>query len=326
MVQEFFSFESRNTPLQLADRFGTAIGLEPGSFWIKRDDLTGLVGGGNKARKLELLVGDALANGAKTLVTGGAAQSNHVRATAAAARAAGLSCVAVLAQNEIPTGSEGNLVLDDLLATEVVWTTPDNRYRDFDATVQRLRSEGRLPYAIPLGGSSPLGSSAYATCAREITDTLGDEVVVVCAVGSGGTFAGLVAGLTPSAQVVGFDVAAVPTIAKEVAALVPETAELLGTSKTAEWDLDPRQNHLPYGEPSDEVFSAIRLLAETEGLVLDPVYTGRAMAGLLDRIRSGWDPAGRPLVFVHSGGLPALFTQRYAHQYRSPSQLAGGRG
>ncbi len=314
-------FAARNTPLQQCDRLAKSLGLAPGQFWVKRDDMTGLAGGGNKARKLELLVAEAIAAGATTLVTGGAAQSNHVRATAAAARAVDLECVAVLAEPTPPTAAEGNLILDDLLGATVVWTTREERHEALTSTVAALAASGRVPFSIPLGGSSTVGASAYALCAEEITSQLGSDMTTVCAVGSGGTMAGLVNGLGSNDRVLGFDVVASPTMAADLVDLVEKTAEFLGRELSTPWRLEQPFVDVAYGEPNDAVFDAIRLVAETTGLVLDPVYSGRAMAGLIALLSGGWQPETTPIVFVHTGGMPALFTRRYADRFSVPSPM-----
>jgi D-cysteine desulfhydrase family pyridoxal phosphate-dependent enzyme len=311
---------ARHTPIRPADRLAVAIGLAPGQLWFKRDDLTGVAGGGNKARKLELLVGDALAQGCDVLVTAGAAQSNHVRATGSAACASGLDCVAILAEPEPKTIAEGNLVLDDLFGTRIVWTTGSRRPAAIAATIDRLRAEGRRPYWIPLGGSSPVGAAAYATCATEIElalDAAGSSrPLVVTAVGTGGTHAGLVAGLGDHSRVHGVDVAAVPDVASAIPPLADAVADLLGREHpTGRLRLDSSQAGVPYGEPTDAVFDALRLVATTEGVVLDPVYSGRAMAALIDRARAGEFDDEPTIVFVHTGGMPALFTARYADRF-----------
>ncbi|MEZ5375616.1 MAG: D-cysteine desulfhydrase family protein [Acidimicrobiales bacterium] len=321
MLPPMVDFAARNTPIRPADRLGAALGLPAGTLWFKRDDLTGLAGGGNKSRKLELLVGDALAQGCDVLVTGGAAQSNHVRATGSAARAAGLDCVAVLAESEPKTVPEGNLVLDDLFGIDIVWTTVEQRAAAFDATIERLRSEGRRPYEIPLGGSSPVGAAAYATCATEIElalDAAGSaRPLVVTAVGTGGTHAGLAAGFGDHSRVQGYDVAAVPTVDAHIAPLADAIADLLGQERpTGEVRLDRSQASVPYGEPTDAVFEALRLVADTEGVVLDPVYSGRAMAGLIGGVARGEFTGETTIVFVHTGGMPALFTARYRDRFR----------
>ncbi len=312
-----FDFAARNTPLQPADRLGAALGLGAGSLWIKRDDLTGLPAGGNKARKLERLVADAVAQRCDVLVTGGAAQSNHVRATGAAARAAGLRCVAVLAEREAPRTVEGNLVLDDLFGIEVVWCRPAERRDVQRRTVEALRVDGCSPYSIPLGGSSPVGAAAYADAADEIVGALDGHIpLVVTAVGTGGTHAGLAVGLGAHDRVLGVDVAAVAGVASAIGPLADAAARHLGRpAPTGEVRLDTSQATPAYGEPYDELFDTIRLVADTEGLVLDPVYSGRAMTGLRAALANGRVDTGERIVFVHTGGLPALFTDRYAHRF-----------
>ncbi len=320
MLPPIADFAARNTPIRPADRLAKALGIAEGRLWLKRDDLTGLAGGGNKARKLELLVGDALAKGCDVLVTAGAAQSNHVRATGSAARASGLDCVAVLAEREPKTVPEGNLVLDDLFGIEMVWTTVEERHAAFDATIERLRDEGRNPYPIPLGGSSPVGAAAYATCATEIKlalDAAGSAgPLVITAVGTGGTHAGLVAGLGDHSRVQGYDVAAIPTVDADIGPLADAIADLLGRPRpTGNLRLDRSQAGTPYGQPTDAVFDALRLVATTEGMVLDPVYSGRAMAGFMAGAARGDFDDEPTLVFVHTGGMPALFTARYRDRF-----------
>lgn len=321
MLPPLVDFAARNTPIRPADRLGAALGLPAGTLWFKRDDLTGLAGGGNKSRKLELLVGDAVRQKCDVLVTAGAAQSNHVRATGSAARAAGLDCVAVLAEREPKTVPEGNLILDDLFGIELVWTTLADRYRVFDETVERLRSEGRRPYEIPLGGSSPVGAAAYTTCATEIElalDAAGSgRPLVVVAVGTGGTHAGLAAGFGDHSRVQGYDVAALPSVDQDIPPLADAVADLLGRERPiGTLRLDRSQTVAPYGEPTDAVFEALRLVADTEGVVLDPVYSGRAMAGLIAGVARGEFSDESTIVFVHTGGMPALFTSRYRDRFR----------
>lgn len=324
MLPTMIDFAARNTPIRPADRLGVALGLGKGRLWFKRDDLTGLAGGGNKARKLELLVGDAVDRNCDVLVTAGAAQSNHVRATGSAARASGLDCVAVMAEREPKTVPEGNLVLDDLFGVEIVWTTGAERQQAFDDTVERLRSQGRRPYAIPLGGSSPIGAAAYATCSTEIElalDAAGSvRPLLVTAVGTGGTHAGLVAGFSDHARVQGYDVAAVATVDEDIPPLADAVADLLGHPRPAgTLRLDRSQAQVPYGEPTDAVFEALRLVARTEGVVLDPVYSGRAMAGFIAGAKRGEFDGEGTIVFVHTGGMPALFTERYRPRFNVPA-------
>src|SRR5436305_1625479 len=195
------------TPLEPADRLGTALGLAPGALWVKRDDQTGLGGGGNKARKLEYLCADAVAQGCDTLVTGGGRQSNHVRMTAAAANKLGLRCTVVLSSDE-PEAPTGNVVLDELLGPDIVWAGRLDYYGvedEIERTCGRLSSEGRRPYLMPIGGASAVGALGYVRAALEVAADVPDVDLVVVADGSGGTHAGLAAGLGTHGKVLGID-------------------------------------------------------------------------------------------------------------------------
>jgi D-cysteine desulfhydrase len=300
------------TPLDRADRLGRALGLDPGRLWVKRDDCTGLATGGNKVRKLELLVADALANGCDVLVTAGGPQSNHARTTAAAAARAGLDCV--LAFNvDAPERTEGNQVLDVILGAERRFVGPiamDDLNDVVNEIADELRAARRTPYVIPIGGSSPLGASAYVGAADEIVADLGhDDVLVVTATGSGGTHAGLAARLG-HARVIGVDVGAVADALSTVRRLTGEVAEFVGRPvPTDEPRLVRDQIGTGYGAPTEACREAIRVAARSEGLLLDPVYSGKAMAGLMNM-----DQAALPqkaIVFLATGGVPALFTSRY---------------
>jgi L-cysteate sulfo-lyase len=299
------------TPLEPADRLGAALGLPPGRLWVKRDDCTGLATGGNKARKLELLVADAIAGGCDVLVTAGGPQSNHARSTAAAAARAGMGCV--LAFNSDPPASvEANQLLDVIYGAERRFQGPI-AMDDLDAAVERiageLRADGRRPYVIPVGGSSPLGASAYVTAADEIVTQLGHEdLLVVTATGTGGTQAGLAARLGHD-RVLGIDVGALADPLAAVRRLAIAVAGLRGLpAPTREPRLVRDQIGAGYGAATDACRAAIRLAARTEGLLLDPVYSGKAMAGLMALPRSALE--GRAVVFLASGGVPALFESR----------------
>ncbi len=316
-------FQARNTPIQRADSLANALGMPEGQLWIKRDDRTGLNSGGNKARKLEYLVADALEQGCKTLVTTGAAQSNHVSATAAAARASGMTCVAVLSTLGAQHEAEGNLVLDDLFDVEVVWTAPDRRQSVLAETVAQLSDQGRRPYSIPLGGTNALGAVGYVNAADELEHQV-PGCLAVCAVGTGGTQAGLTVGLADHERIRGFDVAAVPALEDTVPAVIRDCARLVDRPQPAgNWSVDRSQAKEPYGKPTEAAHEAIRLTAQTLGLVLDPVYTGRAMAGLISAIRQKALPDA-PIVFVHTGGMPALFTHTYRSWFQVPPEFDPG--
>lgn len=300
------------TPLEPADRLGEALGLGPGRLWVKRDDCTGLATGGNKARKLDLLVADALASGADVLVSAGGIQSNHARTTAAAAARTGLGCV--LAFNaDPPSRLEANQVLDILLGAERRFLGPlamDALNPALEEIADELRAAGRRPYVIPLGGSSPLGASAYVTAADEIVMQAGhDDLLVVTATGSGGTHAGLAARLGHD-RVVGVDVGAIADPAATVQALALEVAALVGLPRPAgePW-LVLDQVGDGYGAPTDACRAALRLAARREGFLLDPVYSGKALAGLA-ALGRGAVPH-RMIVFLATGGIPALFASRY---------------
>ncbi|WP_199571949.1 pyridoxal-phosphate dependent enzyme [Streptomyces murinus] len=294
------------TPLEPAPRLAAALGLGPEDLWVKRDDLTGLGGGGNKIRKLEWTVGAALAEGADTLVTTGAAQSNHARLTAAAAARLGLDVVLVL-RGAPGASRSGNLALDGLFGARLAWAGEVDQ-AGLDAAAAevcaRLRAEGRRPALIPFGGSGTLGARGYARCGEELRAQLPGLRTAVVALGSGGTMAGLVAALG-TGSVLGVDVGA---LADPAAAVVAFAASLTSKEVTAE-RLRVRRDQVGagYAALTEPVAEALRLAARTEGIVLDPTYTGRALAGLAAAVRDGDVRPGEKTVFVHTGGLPGLF-------------------
>jgi L-cysteate sulfo-lyase len=302
------------TPLEPAPRLAAALGLEPERLWIKRDDLTGLGGGGNKVRKLERTVAAALRDRADALVTTGAAQSNHARLTAAAGARLGIPVTLVLAGQ--PGGPPaGNLLLDALFGATIRWAgdAGDERLAQIAAEVAaELASSGARPAVIPFGGSNRDGARAYADAAAELRTQQpqpGQRAVSVVAVGSGGTMAGLVARLGPE-HVLGVHTGAVPDPRAAVAALASAiTGE---PADPGSLRLRTDQVGAGYGALTEETAAAIRLAARTEGIVLDPVYTGRAMAGLIAAVRDGGIGADMPVVFWHTGGLPGLFGHRDA--------------
>ena len=310
------------TPLEPAPRLARALGLGADDLWIKRDDLTGLGGGGNKVRKLEWTCGAALAEGATALVTTGAPQSNHARLTAAAGARLGLDVVLVLAGS--PDSSEaGNLALDGLLGATVVWAGDvDDKALDAAAveSAERLRRRGAVPALIPFGGSSVRGARGYVECGGELLAQVPALATVVTAVGSGGTMAGLVHALGPE-RVLGVHCGAVADPATTVSALVSGLAGEDCPARSLRIRLD--QVGAGYGELTGPVMSALVLAARSEGIVLDPVYTGRAMAGLIAAVEEGDIVPGRRTVFLHSGGLPGLFGHP-ATLARARAELTGG--
>jgi L-cysteate sulfo-lyase len=295
------------TPLDPAPRLGVALGLDERDLWIKRDDLTDL-GGGNKVRKLEYLVGEAVAAGATVLVTSGGVQSNHARVTAAAAARCGLRAVLVLAGTPL-AGRPGNLALEQLLGAHLVLAgtvSGDALDHRVEEVAERLRDQGEVPAVLPFGGSSPVGARGYVACAAELDEQAPDAAHVVVAVGSGGTMAGLVAGLGPD-RVIGVDAGAVPDPAERVSAL----AASLG-APTGHVQVHRDQVGDGYGSLTREAAAAMRTAARTEGLLLDPVYTGKALAGLAAAVAEGTISPGQRTVFVHTGGLPGLFGHPFA--------------
>ncbi len=291
-------------------------------IYIKRDDLLGLAGGGNKTRKLEFLVADALAQGADTLVTVGAVQSNHCRLTLAAAAKEGLKCRLVLEErvpdSYRPDGS-GNNFLFNLLGAEKVSVVKggDDFNRVMEAEADALAAVGRKGYVIPGGGSNALGAMGYAACAAEIMAQSSDTGVafdhLVCASGSGGTHAGLVAGMASigSLPVTGISVRAQREAQEaKLHALANDIAAKLGMKDTV-----PREAFTVFDDyvgpgyslPTAGMVEAVRLFARLEGVLLDPVYTGKAAAGLIDLVQQEHFKRGEKVLFLHTGGSPALY-------------------
>ncbi len=311
------------TPIEELERLSRALGGP--RILVKRDDLTGLATGGNKARKLEFLIADALAQKATTVITAGAPQSNHARQTAAAAARYGLQCVLVLGPLA-PPSTQGNLLLDDLLGARVRWAGDLDRFAVMEQVAAEERAAGRKPYIIPYGGSNAIGASAYALAVEELVGQVTLQGLhldrLVFASSSGGTQAGLIAGARASgftAQILGISVdKPAPILQRIILDLLQLTAANLDLrlSLSAE-DIQINDSYLGggYGVLGDAEREAIRLVARTEGLLLDPVYTGRAMAGLMDLIRKGEISRQETVLFWHTGGTPALFA--YADQLLS---------
>ena len=311
------------TPVESLPRLSAALGGP--TLLVKRDDQTGLALGGNKTRKLEYLLAEAISHGARTLITAGAAQSNHCRQTAAAARRYGLDCILVLSGNSQEPGAKsppalggGNLLLDTLLGVEIVWTTRPQRDADLQATFQSAWDAGRRPYLIPYGGSSPTGAVGYVTALQELLEQDVRPDWIVFASSSGGTHAGLAAGkrlLGYDGQVLGVSIDEPhDVLCQRVADLATRTADLLGVpAKFSPQDILANTAYLGqgYGIPGELEREAISLFARHEGLLLDPVYTGRAAGGMIDLIRQGFFPRGASVLFWHTGGAPALFADRY---------------
>ena len=288
---------------------------------VKRDDLTGLALGGNKARKLEYLCGEAQAQGCDVLVTGGGAQSNHARMTAAAANRLGLDCHLAVGGSE-PSVYSGNLLLDRVLGATLHFTGADSYYEvesAIEAVAARLAADGRRPFAMPIGGASVTGAAAFVDAAAELFAQLGeggnDEAIdwIVVADGSGGTHAGLLAGVGGAARVLGVDVGTRPDLDDVIPRLAVEAAARTGRAVPSEEILlDHARFGDGYGAVTDDALEAIERVARLEGVILDPVYTGKAMAGLIGSVREGRVAPGETAVFWHTGGAVALFARRYA--------------
>ncbi len=318
------------TPVYEMPRLRAALGGESRCprIFIKRDDLAGPALGGNKARKLEYIVAEALSRRATHLITTGAVQSNHARITAAAARLAGMSCVLVLTAKEPDPRAQGNLFLDEMLGAEVHFVAPGvemlgaNPHEDecIARVVKRLESEGQRPYVVPLGGSTPLGVLGYVDAMKELAtqlEALGIKPSrLYYAAGSRGTQAGIVLGtLLHHAPWTPHGVAVSPGDPDKTAhavTLMRDAAKLLGQSiKVDEGQVITHQEYYgaAYAEPTKEADGAVRLVARTEAVLLDPVYTGKAMAGLIDHVKRGVVAPTESVVFLHTGGIPGVFAQ-----------------
>ena len=309
------------TPLEKAPRLTEALGGP--DIYIKRDDMLGLAAGGNKTRKLEFLVADALAQGADTLITCGAVQSNHCRLTLAAAVKEGLQCRLVL-EERVPgtynSEASGNNFLFNLMGVETVTVVPggSDTMEAMAKVADEVKVEGRKAYVIPVGGSNPTGATGYVACAQEIMTQIFEQGInidyLVCASGSAGTHAGLVTGFygcSMNVPVLGINVSRPKQDQEElVYDLVKRTARHVGL----DFEI-PREAVTCFDEyvgpgyslPTPGMAEAVRLVARTEGILLDPVYTGKTMAGLIDLVRKGFFKKDDIVLFVHTGGSPALY-------------------
>jgi D-cysteine desulfhydrase len=310
-----------STPIEKLARLSAELGGP--TIYIKRDDLLGLAGGGNKTRKLEFLVAEALDRGADTLVTCGAVQSNHCRLTLAAAVKEGLKCRLVL-EERVPGSykpeSGGNNFLFQLMGVEKITVAPggSDMMAAMQAVADEVAAEGRKAYVIPGGGSNPVGATGYVACAEEILAQIFDVGInidrIICASGSAGTHAGLVTGFygnNSNLPVIGINVSRPKSDQEElVYDLVQRTARHIGINSDI-----PREAVLCFDEyvgpgyslPTPEMAEAVKMLARLEGVLIDPVYTGKAMAGLIDLVRKGTFNKDENILFVHTGGSPALY-------------------
>jgi len=316
IAAERLRFAHLPTPIEELPRLSAALGGP--RLFVKRDDQTGLALGGNKTRKLEFLLAEALQQGADTVVTAGAAQSNHCRQTAAAAARCGLGCVLIL-NGEQPACPDGNLLLDALCGAEVVWVAERAHREQVQLeTCERLRAEGRRPCFVPYGGSSPTGVLGYAQAMAEVREQGLDPDWMVFGTSSGGTQAGLLLGGRLSGwrgRLLGISIdESAAWLADRVCELATQGAEKLGERcRFTPHDVlvDDTYCRAGYGVLTEQERKAITMFACREGLLLDPVYTGRAAAGLLDLIRRGFFAKSDTILFWHTGGQPALFADAY---------------
>ena len=313
-------YTAGQTPLEELPRLTKMFGP---NIYMKRDDLLGLAGGGNKTRKLEFLVADALIAGADTLITCGAVQSNHCRLTLAAAVKEGLKCRFVL-EERVPKSykpdASGNNFLFNMLGIEKVKVVPSgsDMMKAMQAVADEVTAEGRKAYIIPGGGSNPIGATGYVACAEEILAQAFDQGInfdyIVTTSGSAGTHAGLVVGFygnNSNIPVIGINISRQKGPQENlVYNLVERTAAHVGIKGTI-----PREAVQCFEEyvgpgyslPTPEMVKTVKLVAQTEGILLDPVYTGKAMAGMLDLVQKGFFKMGQNILFVHTGGSPALY-------------------
>lgn len=312
------------TPLEKLEHLTKELGGP--KIYMKRDDLLPLTSGGNKTRKLEFLIGDALKHEADTIITTGALQSNHCRLTLAAAIKEGLKCHLVLQERQSGTYDQkasGNNFLYELLKPEDMTILPPdmNALEEMNRIAVKLRDKGRNPYVIPLGGSNEIGSLGYVACAQEIiqqADALDVKMDhIVLAVGSGGTFSGLALGFGINYSDVSLTGIHITGTKETQDPLVKRQIENTANFLQIPFDIPIDRLFFydqyvgeGYAMPTEAMIEAVKLVARTEGILLDPVYTGKAMAGLIDLIRKGIFTKDEHVLFIHTGGSPALFHQK----------------
>lgn len=314
-------YTSYKTPIEFLPNFTKAVGGP--NIYIKRDDLLGLTLGGNKTRKLEFLMADALAQGADTILTCGAVQSNHCRLTLSAAVKEGLKCQLILEErvaNSYDPKSSGNNYLFNLLGVEEIKVVPggSNMLGELEKLAEELKAKGRKPYIIPGGGSNPLGALGYVACAEEILEQMFDMGVnfdhIVTSSGSAGTHAGLITGFKGNnahIPLTGISVnRSVDLQSNAVYDLAVKVCEKLNVENTVQKeDIVVFDDYVGpgYSRPTQGMVDAVQLLARTEGILVDPVYSGKTLDGMLDLIKKGHFKDAENILFVHTGGSPALF-------------------
>jgi D-cysteine desulfhydrase/L-cysteate sulfo-lyase len=304
------------TPLEAMPRLSRALGGPP--LYVKRDDCTGLALGGNKARKLEYLMGEAVAAGADVVITAGAPQSNHARQTAAAAAQLGIACILVLTESVAGRSADylrsGNLLLDRLFGADVrLLPGTANGPAEMERIATELRAQGRKPFVIPVGGSNATGGAAYVAAALELGRQLEEAGIrpaaLVVPSGSGGTQAGIAMAAALAEwrfPVIGVSVSGTVEVQRRKMAAVFDGFEARFGWKRPEVIVDDGFVGPGYGQPTPAMKEAVELVARTEGLLLDPVYTGKGMAGLIAYVRAGKFDASKPVVFWHTGGAIGL--------------------
>lgn len=334
-----------NLPTPLHEAAGLSRALGGPRIFLKRDDETGLAIGGNKGRKLEFLIADALEKGADTVISSGSVGSNYIRMSAAAARKCGLESVSVLI-GEMPDEIQGNLLLDQVFDSEIhVINEPTNEFMCKNAANPNLvgdivksiadekRKEGKNPYILPGAGFGPLGEAGYMVAASEISDQCYDLGIrpryAVIAAGSGSTMAGLALGLkvlNTGIRVIGIDMSRLRTIeafTERIVGTARDTSEYFSLPVTLDADDFELYDYAGegYPTPSPEAYEAIKLVAETEGVLLDPVYSAKAMAGLIDLVGKGKFNKDDIVLFVHTGGIPALFAESALVENLNPKEI-----
>lgn len=303
------------TPIEEAKRLAERIGLL--KLLIKRDDLTRLAGGGNKARKLEYDFAEIIKNGYDVVLTAGGVQSNHARMTAAAARKLGLDVKLVLGGPNFEI-AKGNLLLDVLFNTEIRYLVDDDANASLEREMQKwsdeLTTKGRKPFIIPIGGSTGIGALGYVKAIEELSHQIKDDnVQIILGVGSCGTFAGAILGaqmFLPNARVIGISVSrSNEAIKKRTLELIEESADIINYKINKSINVECYDNyHIEYGIATDEGKQAIDLSANLEGILLDPIYTGKVMSALIDLTKKNIIDKNIPVVFIHTGGMPIIFS------------------
>lgn len=326
--QEKINLIHTPTPLEYLPSLSKELGVE---FYIKRDDLTNLGAGGNKLRKLEYLLADAKKQGATMLLTVGGAQTNHGRLTAAVAAKYGMKC-AIVCIDDYPGEVSANLLLDRLMGARVIIKKDDGRDENlqFDELAAQVKKEyedqGEVVYYIPVGGSSTVGMMGYYECAMEITAQAREmgleDARVISAVGSIGTFMGLYCGLKNEGSPLGLTGIAISPFreAKEQRIMsyfedVKKTYGLHIDAVRSDFDIEKDYTRGGYNNPCKEVREAIYLMARKEAIILDPCYTGKCFAGLVDMIHAGKIRKGEKLIFLHTGGMPGIYTKHHRVEF-----------